>query len=371
MMAELGPVIAPGILNAILLLFLYWLVSRNRILSPRRTQHYKIALLLTIFMLLAENLTVAADAGGPGWRVVNLLCNTLGFAFSPLLPIVLASIYTENSRDSLALLLPQALVAAAALISPFTGWIFSVSPENVYQRGPFFFFYVLSYLYSFAILIFATIRQTKGFGKPARRFFLGICAVILAGTTLQVMVPSIHTTWQSVTCMLTLYYLFQRELQFQYDVLTGLLNREAFQREFDRLAGVPSVLVMILDVDRFKQVNDRYGHLAGDRCLQTMAKVLRETLGPLGQCFRIGGDEFCVLGAACAESRVEECGAALRARLAELQKQDPTLPSITWGYAITPGSLLEDGWQKADQALYAGKAANGGRRRGDLQTEQV
>jgi diguanylate cyclase len=78
-----------------------------------------------------------------------------------------------------------------------------------------------------------------------------------------------------------------------HDGLTGLLNRTAFRSAVDA-ASARSALLVVLDLENFKQVNDTYGHHVGDQVLQRAAWVLTDTLGDRGIAARLGGDEFAV-----------------------------------------------------------------------------
>ncbi len=83
------------------------------------------------------------------------------------------------------------------------------------------------------------------------------------------------------------------------DALTGLGNRRAMSNELERflangLDSQPGVLVMF-DLDGFKIYNDRFGHIAGDTLLAHLGRQLRESVDGIGEAFRLGGDEFCVL----------------------------------------------------------------------------
>jgi diguanylate cyclase (GGDEF)-like protein len=84
------------------------------------------------------------------------------------------------------------------------------------------------------------------------------------------------------------------------DPLTGLYNRrfldEVLRRELARAARYGHALSLILiDIDNFKELNDRYGHLVGDEALKRVAKALRENIRRVDYIFRWGGDEFCVI----------------------------------------------------------------------------
>lgn len=80
------------------------------------------------------------------------------------------------------------------------------------------------------------------------------------------------------------------------DALTGLLNRRGFMKQASPVCQKGGVVgLMIFDLDRFKLVNDRFGHAAGDRVLMVFAEVLRLDLGPADVVGRIGGEEFVAL----------------------------------------------------------------------------
>ncbi len=105
------------------------------------------------------------------------------------------------------------------------------------------------------------------------------------------------------------------------DPLTGLLNRRGFMSRFDTIfenavARGGDLALVILDIDRFKEVNNRFGHTGGDRVLVEFADILREHLKPGQICGRQGGEEFAILLPDCGNEDVREFVEALRADLA-------------------------------------------------------
>ncbi|WP_158007592.1 EAL domain-containing protein [Marinobacter sp. X15-166B] len=87
----------------------------------------------------------------------------------------------------------------------------------------------------------------------------------------------------------------EQELEYRatYDGLTGLLNRSAFfERVVDSLQYHPSGCLICVDIDYFREVNDTYGHVAGDQLLKTVAQRIAVYVAALGPCARIGGDGF-------------------------------------------------------------------------------
>ncbi len=150
------------------------------------------------------------------------------------------------------------------------------------------------------------------------------------------------------------------------DSLTGLFNRRHFNQQLEenvrRAARYDEPLALVfLDVDHFKSVNDRFGHQAGDRCLQAMARTLRDSVRDSDQIARIGGEEFAILLIRADRELALSIAERLRTRIDDLiLEEDPPLPvdlTASLGVAVfredgdDPKSLL----RSADRALYAAK----------------
>jgi diguanylate cyclase (GGDEF)-like protein/PAS domain S-box-containing protein len=162
------------------------------------------------------------------------------------------------------------------------------------------------------------------------------------------------------------------------DSLTGLGNRRRFDEHLEaewlraRRDGT-CLSILMIDVDHFKKFNDRYGHLAGDRCLQSLANVLAEhAMRPGDLAARYGGEEFALIlpnteAFGCAQVGERVCQAIRELGLAhELNSPSQQVSVSLGGAAVWPRDLLGSGeWpaliEAADQALYTAK--DGGRDR--------
>lgn len=152
----------------------------------------------------------------------------------------------------------------------------------------------------------------------------------------------------------------------RHDPLSGLLNRRVFHEQLEaRLAPSASpTAVFLLDLDKFKTINDTHGHAAGDSAICAVAEMLREaTAGWHASVARLGGDEFAL--AVTGEFSRNEWAALAEAVLAKIAGAATGLPGITFsatlGIAISPGdgTAAETLLQHADSAMYRGK--NSGR----------
>ena len=166
---------------------------------------------------------------------------------------------------------------------------------------------------------------------------------------------------------------YQRKIEdsrlAEYDSLTGLANRHRMTRRLDSTlsaykAAKRSCTLMMLDLDRFKQVNDTMGHPAGDELLRQVAQRLTAVIGERGEIGRLGGDEFqVILPDLDDRGKLGELAAKIISIVSQPYPIDDSRAVIgtSVGIAIAPydGVEREEIVRAADLALYAAK--NGGR----------
>jgi diguanylate cyclase (GGDEF)-like protein len=145
------------------------------------------------------------------------------------------------------------------------------------------------------------------------------------------------------------------------DPLTQLLNR----RGFDRWSGsnepsgvtLPSVGLILIDLDDFKAVNDQMGHLVGDQLLQEIAQALRDETRPSDIVCRWGGDEFLV---ACPGTETEKLAEVAERLVKAISAINVGGMSVNASAGLHVGTLSELGILEADRALYGAKLLGGG-----------
>lgn len=155
--------------------------------------------------------------------------------------------------------------------------------------------------------------------------------------------------------------------QASRDSMTNLLNRMAMQEQVERrLLCKPDrqYAFLLLDIDRFKLINDQFGHVTGDAVLRWVAAYLTEHFRENDLIGRLGGDEFCVfLTGIASEQAIQEKMRRLVQAIRKASQFDQTIPpvSVSLGVAFYPGdsrAFLEL-YQHADAALYQVKRAGG------------
>ena len=150
-----------------------------------------------------------------------------------------------------------------------------------------------------------------------------------------------------------------------YDSLTGLPNRRYMAGRLEEAAAQAArrpdstFAVLIADIDHFKAVNDSFGHAAGDRVLQAVARALELSLREYDLCARWGGEEFLLLFPSCAQENAPAVAERLRRSVHDAPHADDIpAPTISIGHTLhRPGENIDATLLRADEALYKAKAA--------------
>ncbi len=144
------------------------------------------------------------------------------------------------------------------------------------------------------------------------------------------------------------------------DPLTGLPNRRALM-EAAAVAKPDLLALVIFDIDRFKRVNDTYGHVAGDAVIRSIGQMMAAELGPFGCVARVGGEEYALLSSGVSLE-------SLAARLIAFCDRVGSTPILDHGVSLRvtisagvalrePGGSFDDLYLEADRALYAAKVS--------------
>ena len=203
-------------------------------------------------------------------------------------------------KHAAILAIPLIVTSLLVLSTPLSGIIFTVSEANMYTRTGYYFLIpnILIYIY----VIFGTLRvyfnrhkEDKYLLVPALFFIIPVSL----GIIVQILNYGISLTFIGVAIGLTGVYLSTQNESAYVDQLCGVYNRRYYNdyvRSFCNTSKKDDYLIGILiDMDNFKQINDKYGHYVGDRALQLFSSVLRKKMDKVGFVVRYGGDEFILI----------------------------------------------------------------------------
>lgn len=329
---------------------------------------------MTLFILDAIWIFVDSKAL-PISLTMNWLLNGAYYALSGLVGYICfcfseniqRSRFSYDKRYQIAALLPAAILIILTIFSYQNQLLFYIDANNQYQRGPLYSVQViLSYGYVFFTAIHALIHsfRTKGYRRKIELRSLAFFAVpsIIAGM-IQVFFPHYPVLCVGTTFAIMYVYSTEQEQLISLDALTQLNNRSQL---FQYLSGKlghnqkeKSLYLLIIDVNKFKSINDRYGHIEGDRALKLVADSLRKVCSQQNYFVsRYGGDEFIVVCELSVGQSIQNVCEAIHADLRTIEV--PYSLTVSIGYAKYSDNIKsqQEFIALADKELYAIKNQN-------------
>ena len=351
------------IIDFFILCFMCILTYLSETLSKKQKRGFFLAFVLIAGISVLEVITFVVDGLPPGYRWLNITANYLGFGLSPAVCICL--VYVLDRKTALRREIRTAVrIEIGYLIFLFVtipcGMVFSVSADNIYSRGPHFYIYIVMYFGAILYLSASTVITAREFQNRSRLLIYPLILFVMAETIIQVALPELHVTWLCVTLLSVLYFIYCSEMWNQLDALTGLLNQNSYLKQTGGVRCKGGVLV-VFDVDDFKQINDQYGHIQGDLCLAGIAECIKKSYANFGYCYRIGGDEFCVL--LKNGGNEGRCKQEFLQRLQEKRGEIAFLPTVSYGSAPFSGEDIVKVKDRADQDMYQYKKERKNRKR--------
>ncbi len=271
-------------------------------------------------------------------------------------------------------LIPVGFLLFLSFSSIKTGWLFYVDAQNVYHRGNYYVVQnIIAYLYIVTAVVHSLWRglREKNHTKRGEAFVMAAFPILPSvGGFLQIVVDGLPTSWIATTISLLIVFVSFQEAQISRDALTGLNNRrKADEYLFNHITNKTKNqrgYFFLMDVNRFKQINDNFGHAEGDHALQLVAEMLRQVANKY-KAFpaRMGGDEFCLIwetdGLATPEALRDELHAHLDAICREHNLPYSLTISVGYEEYIEQDTNIVALMHKADQMLYEEKAFAHGR----------
>lgn len=338
-----------GILAALVLMIL---IGANGRLGKDKKKWFMLSALLLVLGSAAEYFGVCLDGAPARFRALHIALKVFELSLSPFLVILLVSAF--NGFSHAKVLLPVALLNIAIEVSTgFTGFLYYVDGLNVYHHNSFYWIYTLVYVlcgiyFFYECALFSRQYQNRGSGS-----LLAILVFLVSSLSIHSAHSAVRADWPALIIAEALFYIYYTGLVEQMDSLTQLLDRKSYDMQLEELDRKAALIVF--DIDSFKEVNDTYGHETGDACLRAVGSVLKRTYGKYGLCYRIGGDEFCVITSkdGIDFSAVNSLFRANLDRAREVAK-DAHLPDVSFGYALfdPESEKAVDTVQRADAMMY-------------------
>lgn len=332
-------------------------VITNSLVSKKNKTEIVILCMLIGIAILCEWTGVKTNGADVSFIWLHKIAKLMEFCIAPLISVMAAVAYgkVKRVRFAIGVLTAHTVFEVLALLNNL---VFSIDAENIYHRENLYWIYIVIFGLSVAYC-FACIVQGN---KKYQAWFGGVLILILcflaAGIGIQMIYSEIRVDFMCVAIGNLLLYNYRGNIVNQVDRTTLLLNRRCYETKIENIK--TSAYVLIFDINKFKEINDDYGHAEGDRCLTLVAQQIYAVYGKYGACYRIGGDEFCVIMFKHL-NKLDELNQKFKyGSIKQLRESFGNFSGISVGYAYydKKKTNIQDVIAQADEMMYNNKRRN-------------
>ena len=267
------------------------------LISKKANKRFRIMDYLIIGILFVDVLYKTLEAD-PNTDVNSLyVVKAIELSLSPILPYLIFKVFKRNNTTFRRIQVAQEAIIVLTIIlqvaSLYGRFIFYINDEHKYARTPFTVIYIVGLILSVGLLIFAILSFSKRTQKANAWTLLGVCFMICAGFFMRLVSIETNFAWLCISISMLIINMYYVSITLRLDPLTQLLNRQVYNSLIEQINF--STLIIVIDANNFKSINDTFGHESGDRTLRSFAKCILKVYGEYAWCFRTGGDEYCVV----------------------------------------------------------------------------
>jgi len=323
---------------------------------------FKFIVLSSMFVISMEATGWAYD-GHPGQaaRIIVTTANIL-LLTTNIIPLIICTLYLDfqihrNNNRVKVFLIPFTVLftinACFSITAPINKLYFHIDTNNVYHRGSFSIPIIIIYLILFIYNILSVLTNWKRINIKNRLIMLLFLFPPLIGFSLQMIFYGLFTSWIGVCISILMVYTTFQNQAMKIDYLTGLYNRRQLdfylKSKINSLSKDHKLAGIMIDIDHFKQINDKYGHDLGDRALEVTSQILKCFFNHDEFIARYAGDEFVILFDVDDEATLIKKVANLHRQyiLFNNKGEEPFKLQISVGYAI----YQQGGEQNSDDFL--------------------
>lgn len=263
----------------------------------RHEKNYLIAISFIIICgAICEFFGVYLDGKGVETRNVHILVKVIEFCISPIIPFLYVKVidYDNSSRKRMIFtkifIISNIIVEMMNFIIPIT---FYIDESNIYRRGQFYLIYFSYYMIGILFFVFILMNIIKKYQNKNFASLACMLIFLLSSFAIRQFSNGIRCDWLVIAIIQIAFISYYSDLILKIDELTQLLNRRTYENFIKKIDFYTCIIRF--DVNKFKAINDSYGHQCGDICLKIVADTLLKIYGDFAYCYRVGGDEFDVI----------------------------------------------------------------------------
>lgn len=323
-------------------------VSSSGTLSRIKRRYFRLLFVSVALAAFCEWMGIVLQGTG-GARLPHIIVKAIELSVAPAIGFLIAEVVEEKFTKAIIVFL--AINTAMECLSGVFGFIYRVDSGSHYTHAEFYWIYIAIYTWSIIYSILIITRNMKKYQYGGIAYLGAIIVFTVFGIGVQLKNSDLKIDYITISMTSIMLYVFTLEMIQQTDELTGLLNRRGYENYLTNME--ENCVILMFDVDNFKFANDNYGHQFGDLCLREIGAALRAGYAKYGKCFRIGGDEFCVVLTKRMD-QIDSVNADFFKRMSQFREREEHMPYVSVGYTLfnPEENNLQDALKEADTMMY-------------------
>ncbi len=352
--------------------FLFTINQKQGIKSNKLSKLFGKMTLCLIYLLIIDSFGRVERTSGIK-MILNSVGNFLIFLTDPIIGLFIANYLEELTTNSLTkrrnkiMLYLSYTIIALNVVLVLTSEIFDFKwfyyyTNNIYQRGPFFVHRAISLLSIAFLLIIHVILNKNMLNKRYIEYLLilPIAPPLFGGLQIFVKNYALEYCGMVLAC-LTIFVCIQNK-EANNDFLTDTINRRCFDKILTEKVQQANKInqnfsLFMVDLDKFKNINDSFGHETGDKALIEVSNILKKSFRKSANICRYGGDEFCIISELTKEEDVEKTINLIQQKVENFNEKSTSFKlGLSIGYSIYDStSTLKNLLKTADDNMYLQK----------------
>ncbi len=276
--------------------------SENDLFSRRIRKQFALTAIVTIITIVIDALFFVLAGESYISPYVLYIIKASEFILNPFAIYLTLSIlgysHYHHRNDELEkikkiLFLLSAFNAVIQAFSVYFHFMFTIDDNNMYQRTFFTYLYAYFLVLCVVLLVIGTVLFSHKKQNSCKLTVLGFTLMFCFGFSSRFINQNSNFDWLCMSIALLVLTIYYYNLSQRLDALTQLLNRQVYTQLIESINY--TTIVIMIDANNFKKINDTYGHESGDNTLRILAKLIYKTYSSYAYCFRLGGDEFCII----------------------------------------------------------------------------
>ncbi len=346
-MINLGEIIIANGIAFLMMIFLLDCRRQNRKRVQTEDKIFNLMAIIVLVEAVIEIISFVVDAKPvAGGRIMNYASNSLSFVGTVSIGVLwclyvdlhVHRSYQKTLRSIKFVMIPWAVEVIALIYNAFgTNFMFMVSQDNVYQRGPCVvigYVTLLIYFVYSILLVYSSKRQVFRLDFFPVHYFIGPC---LAGVIVQGIFYGISTSWISVAIAMIFVQMKADSENLMTDAFSGLYNRRYLSEIFAKrdIANSKSLYGIMMDINDLKKINDKLGHSEGDHAIRTLSDIIFSSVPEGAMPIRYAGDEFVILMSDVSQEQVDKTMEAIDRNIQKFNESEsaPFVLSAAMGQA--------------------------------------